>query len=44
MSGIASAMAHAAMAYDDERYLSLARRGADACLAVAPQAWVVSLC
>ncbi|MEW9550509.1 lanthionine synthetase C family protein [Nonomuraea sp. NPDC050783] len=44
MSGMASTLAHAARAYDDHRYLDLAERGARACLALAPQAWVVSQC
>ncbi|MCK2215741.1 class IV lanthionine synthetase LanL [Actinomadura sp. ATCC 31491] len=44
MSGIASTLAHAARAYDEHRYLDLAERGARACLALAPQAWVVSQC
>ncbi|WP_214413204.1 class IV lanthionine synthetase LanL [Sphaerisporangium fuscum] len=44
MSGIVSVMAHAARAYDEDGYLTLAARGARACLAIAPQAWVVSQC
>ncbi|MFG2003605.1 class IV lanthionine synthetase LanL [Spirillospora sp. NPDC048911] len=44
MSGIVSALLHAARAYDDETYLSLAERGARACLTVAPGAWVTSQC
>ncbi|MGN9838420.1 class IV lanthionine synthetase LanL [Nonomuraea sp. H19] len=44
MSGIAGALAHAARAYGEDRYLDLAERGARACLVVAPQAWVVSQC
>ncbi|MFB9832390.1 lanthionine synthetase LanC family protein, partial [Actinoallomurus acaciae] len=44
MSGIASALLHAARAYDDERYLALAERGVRACLALAPRAWVTSQC
>lgn len=44
VSGIASALAHAAAAYGDDGYLALAERGALAGLTVAPQAWVVSQC
>jgi tRNA A-37 threonylcarbamoyl transferase component Bud32 len=44
MSGIAGALLHAARAYDDDRYLALAERGARACLALAPRAWVTSQC
>ncbi|MEV0408662.1 class IV lanthionine synthetase LanL [Actinoallomurus sp. NPDC050550] len=44
LSGIVTALLHAARAYDDERYLRPARAGARACLAIAPQAWVVSQC
>jgi lantibiotic modifying enzyme len=44
MSGVASALLHAARAYDDDRYLDLAERGVRACLALAPRAWVTSQC
>jgi tRNA A-37 threonylcarbamoyl transferase component Bud32 len=44
VGGIAAGLLYAAEAYGDERYLALARDGARACLAVAPQAWVVSQC
>ncbi|MBN6050624.1 class IV lanthionine synthetase LanL, partial [Nonomuraea sp. RK-328] len=44
VSGIASALAHAATAYGDDGYLALAERGALAGLKVAPHAWVVSQC
>lgn len=44
MSGIATGLLYAARAYDDDRYLDLAMEGARACLAMAPQAWVVSQC
>ncbi|MDF2707090.1 MAG: hypothetical protein K0R62_2742 [Nonomuraea muscovyensis] len=44
MSGISGALAHAARVYGEDGYLELAERGARACLAVAPQAWVVSQC
>jgi tRNA A-37 threonylcarbamoyl transferase component Bud32 len=44
MSGIVTALLHAAHSYDDEHYLQLAKEGARACLVVAPQAWVVSQC
>jgi hypothetical protein len=42
--GIAAGLLHAAEVYGDERYLAVAREGARACLAIAPQAWVVSQC
>src|SRR5207248_163614 len=44
VGGMAAGLLYAAEAYGDERYLSLAKEGARACLAVAPQAWVVSQC
>ena len=44
MSGIVTTLAHAARVYGDARYLDLAERGARACLAIAPAAWVVSQC
>ncbi|MBO2445852.1 class IV lanthionine synthetase LanL [Actinomadura barringtoniae] len=44
MSGIVSALLHAARAYDDAHHLDLAERGARACLAIAPRAWVSSQC
>lgn len=44
MSGIAGALAHAAHAYGEDHYMELAERGVRGCLAVAPQAWVVSQC
>lgn len=44
MSGIVTALLHAARAYDDEHHLELAERGARACLAIAPRAWVPSQC
>lgn len=44
MSGVASALFHAARAYDDDRYLTLAEQGVRACLALAPRAWVTSQC
>jgi hypothetical protein len=43
MAGIASALVRAGGAYGD-RYLELAREGARACLALAPQAVAVSQC
>ncbi|MCQ0017747.1 protein kinase/lanthionine synthetase C family protein [Actinomadura madurae] len=44
MSGVATALLHAASAYNDDTYLSLATRIADACTQVAPRAWVTSQC
>ncbi|MEV5752981.1 class IV lanthionine synthetase LanL [Actinoallomurus sp. NPDC052308] len=44
LSGIVTALVHAARAYDEEWYLETARAGARACLGIAPQAWVVSQC
>jgi len=44
MSGIVSALLHAARVYDDAHHLDLAERGARACLAIAPRAWVSSQC
>ncbi|HEU5026082.1 MAG TPA: class IV lanthionine synthetase LanL [Spirillospora sp.] len=44
MSGVVGAMLRAARAYGDDRYLDLAERGARACLAIAPRAWVSSQC
>ncbi|GAA4615239.1 class IV lanthionine synthetase LanL [Saccharopolyspora hordei] len=44
MSGISSALLAAALHWDDDRYLALAKDGARACLGLAPQAWVVSQC
>ncbi|XNL75015.1 class IV lanthionine synthetase LanL [Actinomadura madurae] len=44
MSGVATALLHAAAAYNDDTYLSLATRIADACTQVAPRAWVTSQC
>nr|WP_055501742.1 class IV lanthionine synthetase LanL [Nonomuraea pusilla] len=44
MSGVAGALAHAGRALGEDRYVELAERGARACLALAPQAWVVSQC
>jgi hypothetical protein len=43
MAGIVSALVQAAQAYDGQ-YLDVAREGARACHALAPQAWVVSQC
>jgi hypothetical protein len=43
MAGIVSALVSAAQTYGG-RYLDLARDGARACHALAPQAWVVSQC
>ncbi|TVT21193.1 hypothetical protein FNH05_34080, partial [Amycolatopsis rhizosphaerae] len=44
LSGIVSALVSAAGWYRDDRLLALAEDGARACLAMAPQAWVVSQC
>lgn len=44
MAGIAAAHVRAAQAYDDDDHLALAREGARVCLAMAPQAWVVTQC
>ncbi|MBO2459037.1 class IV lanthionine synthetase LanL [Actinomadura violacea] len=44
MSGVVGALLRAARAYDDAHYLDLAERGARACLAIAPRAWVSSQC
>ncbi|WP_433475405.1 class IV lanthionine synthetase LanL [Spirillospora sp. CA-142024] len=43
MSGVATALLHAGLAYDDA-YLNLAARTAHACTLVAPRAWVTSQC
>ncbi|WP_344473153.1 class IV lanthionine synthetase LanL [Nonomuraea monospora] len=44
MAGIVTTLAHAAQVFGEDRHLDLAERGARACLALAPGAWVVSQC
>ncbi|TYB69225.1 protein kinase/lanthionine synthetase C family protein [Nonomuraea sp. PA05] len=44
MAGIVTTLAHAAHVFGEDRHLDLAERGARACLALAPGAWVVSQC